>query len=179
MSEELSQLKSKIEKCRKSSIILLLSGLGSFAVEMIMILLHKPLPLTFITIMFVFGLLSFWKFLDSREYEEKLRKIRRKQAEEKIRKEWEQFFKGFEDAQGWWQYNNSAKQNNYYNNSWDNKVKEAYAFLGLEFNSGEVEVIRAFRRLALKYHPDHGGSADKFKLLICHRDVIYRYLGVK
>ena len=56
---------------------------------------------------------------------------------------------------------------------------DAYRFLDIPFGSGVDAVNRAYRKLALKYHPDHGGNVEKFKLLVYHKDIIYKYLGVK
>lgn len=38
-----------------------------------------------------------------------------------------------------------------------------YAVLGLSTASSETEVRAAFRKLAMKHHPDRGGDAEKFK----------------
>ncbi len=40
-------------------------------------------------------------------------------------------------------------------------VKDYYSMLGVKSNDGEKEIKSAFRRLAMKYHPDHA-NGDKF-----------------
>ena len=38
-----------------------------------------------------------------------------------------------------------------------------YATLGLTSNATPAEVTKAFRKLALVYHPDKGGDPEEFK----------------
>ena len=38
-----------------------------------------------------------------------------------------------------------------------------YTTLGLERNASDEDIKRAFRRLAMKHHPDRGGDAERFK----------------
>lgn len=40
-----------------------------------------------------------------------------------------------------------------------------YEVLGIEANASPDDIDKAFRRLSLKYHPDHGGDPGQFKLL--------------
>lgn len=94
---------------------------------------------------------------------------------------------------GWWYYGgrsyyygSNSNSNRYeYNNRYNSRAQKAetiddsYSFLGLRPGANEAEVKKAFRSLAIKYHPDHGGSEEKFKLLVYHRDKIYKYLGIK
>ncbi len=42
-------------------------------------------------------------------------------------------------------------------------AKDYYKILGVNKNSNEEEIKKAFRRLAHKYHPDKGGDEKKFK----------------
>ena len=42
-------------------------------------------------------------------------------------------------------------------------MTDPYAILGLTKGATTDEVKKAFKRLAMKYHPDRGGDEDKFK----------------
>src|SRR3989338_10981947 len=41
--------------------------------------------------------------------------------------------------------------------------RDYYEILGVSKNSGRDEIKRAYKKLALQYHPDKGGDAEKFK----------------
>ena len=44
-------------------------------------------------------------------------------------------------------------------------LENAYNFLGLEYGASNDEINSTFRQLALKYHPDKGGSYDDWHKL--------------
>jgi len=41
--------------------------------------------------------------------------------------------------------------------------KDYYTVLGVDKNASEEDLKKSFRKLATKYHPDHGGDEEKFK----------------
>lgn len=46
----------------------------------------------------------------------------------------------------------------------------AYKLLELHDGSTKQEIVRAYRKLALKYHPDRGGDEDKFKSIVSAKE---------
>ncbi|HOK35093.1 MAG TPA: molecular chaperone DnaJ [Candidatus Pacearchaeota archaeon] len=54
-------------------------------------------------------------------------------------------------------------------------MKDYYKILGVSENASEEEIKKAFYRLAHQYHPDKGGSAEKFKEI----NEAYQILGNK
>ena len=53
--------------------------------------------------------------------------------------------------------------------------KDYYKILGVEKNATQDELKKAFRKLAMKHHPDKGGDEAKFKEL----NEAYQVLGDK
>src|SRR3989338_1908081 len=43
--------------------------------------------------------------------------------------------------------------------------RDYYEILGVKKNSNKEEIKRAYKKLAIKHHPDKGGDAEKFKEL--------------
>ena len=121
-----------------------------------------------------------------RKYKEELNDLYKQKRRESFYRGYEDFFNSFKNEKNeqWsnrdWGYYNSQARSQSANFSYISaEVTEAYRFFGLPTNSGEADVKSAYRKLALKYHPDHGGNAEKFKLLVKHKEVLYRYLGIK
>jgi len=48
----------------------------------------------------------------------------------------------------------------------------AYRLLGLTSSATEQEIGRAFKKLAMKHHPDHGGNPENFKLLLEAKNIL-------
>lgn len=55
----------------------------------------------------------------------------------------------------------------------------ARQMLGIVGNYTREQVITAFRKLAMKLHPDHGGDAEMFRKLIEARDLLLSLIGTK
>ena len=53
--------------------------------------------------------------------------------------------------------------------------KDYYKILGVEKNATQDELKKAFRKLAMKHHPDKGGDEAKFKEI----NEAYQVLGDK
>jgi hypothetical protein len=49
---------------------------------------------------------------------------------------------------------------------------DALIFMGLSEKFTNNELIRSFRKLCLKYHPDKGGSQEKFVLLMYYKKIL-------
>jgi hypothetical protein len=56
-------------------------------------------------------------------------------------------------------------------------LDQARHLLGVPENYTRADVMRAFRRAALKAHPDHGGTAEMFRLLVEARDRLLGAIG--
>lgn len=49
---------------------------------------------------------------------------------------------------------------------------EYYETLGIERSATESEIKKAYRKLALKHHPDRGGDEEMFKTITEAHDVL-------
>jgi hypothetical protein len=58
-------------------------------------------------------------------------------------------------------------------------LAEAMALLSVPANYTRDDVMRAFRRAAKKAHPDAGGTAEMFQMLVKARDRLLAALGSK
>jgi hypothetical protein len=56
-------------------------------------------------------------------------------------------------------------------------LAEAMSLLGVPADYTRGDVIRCFRRAAMKAHPDHGGTAEMFRKLVEARDRLLAALG--
>ena len=56
----------------------------------------------------------------------------------------------------------------------DADTEEYYDLLGVEKSASESQIKRAFRKLALKHHPDRGGDEELFKRITEAHDVLSR-----
>lgn len=50
---------------------------------------------------------------------------------------------------------------------------ELYAVLGVQSDCSQADIKRAYRTLAMKHHPDKGGTADKFKAIVSAYETLY------
>jgi len=53
--------------------------------------------------------------------------------------------------------------------------EEAAEILGVSLDASEEEIKRAYRRLALKYHPDRGGDRNKFEEITTAYNILMEY----
>lgn len=51
-----------------------------------------------------------------------------------------------------------------------------YASLGVAKDADESEIKKAYKKMALKHHPDKGGDIEKVTLLSFRRPVKYKYM---
>jgi curved DNA-binding protein CbpA len=49
---------------------------------------------------------------------------------------------------------------------------EYYKVLGLKRDASKSDIKKAFRKLALKHHPDRGGDEEMFKIITEAHDVL-------
>lgn len=49
---------------------------------------------------------------------------------------------------------------------------ELYEVLGVPKDASQDEIRKAFKKLAVKHHPDRGGDADKFKEINAAHEVL-------
>ncbi len=59
----------------------------------------------------------------------------------------------------------------------DEAVSNAYRYLGVKENASKAEINTAFRKLALKHHPDRGGSVKDYYILQCNMALIKEVRG--
>lgn len=52
------------------------------------------------------------------------------------------------------------------------KETELYEVLGVKSDASTEDIKKAFRKLAVKYHPDRGGDAEKFKEINAAHEVL-------
>lgn len=57
--------------------------------------------------------------------------------------------------------------------------KDSFVYMGLETTATEDEVISKFRELALKAHPDRGGSQEAFTNLVFHKNNCLKWAGTR
>ena len=113
-----------------------------------------------------------------KEFEEEA-KWRRMEQEFQEQKRREEFYRRSQEANYQYQWYGAGYDDYQQSkNTRSDNIKEAYAFFGINYGSGVDEVKKAYRKLALKYHPDRGGSEEKFKQLVRYRDILYKYLNV-
>lgn len=51
-------------------------------------------------------------------------------------------------------------------------MDEALRYMGLSHGASEKDIQKAYRQLAVKYHPDRGGDEEKMKLLNIAREIV-------
>ena len=69
---------------------------------------------------------------------------------------------------------------NFFNNNFQQEEEEGgsgnntelYEVLGVAQSASQEEIRKAFKKLAVKFHPDRGGDADKFKEINAAHEVL-------
>lgn len=51
-------------------------------------------------------------------------------------------------------------------------MEDPYKILGIERSASELDIKKAYRKLAIKHHPDKGGDAEKFKQISGAYDIL-------
>ena len=74
----------------------------------------------------------------------------------------------------WNRYRNHQRNNNdcCFFDDFVQKISQAYNFIGVSDEATLEEVMKAYRKKALYYHPDKGGTREKFKELVAAKDIL-------
>jgi len=90
----------------------------------------------------------------------------------------DKLFELYRHAQKGGSFHNSTRGNHTNPHSSPSDIAHYLAVLGLPPGTrNQATVKKVFRKLSLKYHPDRGGEAEKFKDVSEARDKIYSYFG--
>jgi membrane protein involved in colicin uptake len=119
----------------------------------------------------------------AREEKRKQEEKKRKQEEEdrKFKEEWDAYNKKQEEYRQWKKRDEEARRKGAYDNPYkhfaDMCAKQYQAkldILGLTRGFTQQELKKAYRKLALKNHPDKGGDAETFKHILSAYESLLR-----